>query len=192
MNQRNLWAPWRLPYLETLGEEIEREKQALGGTAHKSVKPEAGGSSSSSFLSEYWQAPENDAAHFVIERSEVGFILLNRYPYSNGHLLVALGEARPSINDYDAEQRAALWRLVDRSCLLMDRALNPQGKNIGVNIGKAAGAGIPQHLHVHVVPRWGGDTNFITTVGAVRVVPAALEAMYERYLDAKAALDAAD
>jgi ATP adenylyltransferase len=111
-------------------------------------------------------------------------ILLNKYPYANGHLLVALGEARPSLLDYDADQRAALWALVDRAMELMQRVLEPQGVNIGVNQGRAAGAGVPGHLHVHLVPRWSGDTNFMSVVGQVRVIPAALEAVYQRYMRA--------
>ncbi len=108
-------------------------------------------------------------------------VMLNKYPYANGHLLVALGEARPRLVDYDASQRAALWSLVDLAADLMERTLHPQGINIGVNQGRAAGAGVPGHLHAHLVPRWNGDVNFITVVGQIRVIPAALEAMAERY-----------
>lgn len=117
----------------------------------------------------------------MIERTDAGIILLNRYPYSNGHLLVALGDARPALTDYEPQQRAALWELVDRATALAELALEPQGLNIGVNQGRAGGAGVPSHLHVHVIPRWSGDTNFITSVGGIRVIPGALEAMYERY-----------
>src|SRR5262245_65250801 len=87
--------------------------------------------------------------------------MLNAYPYANGHLLVALGEARPTLLDYTPEQRAALWRLVETATDLMQRALEPQGINFGINQGRAAGAGVPQHLHAHLVPRWGGDVNFM-------------------------------
>lgn len=114
-------------------------------------------------------------------RTPVGMVMLNKYPYANGHLLVALGEARPRLVDYDASQRAALWSLVDLAADLMERTLHPQGINIGVNQGRAAGAGVPGHLHAHLVPRWNGDVNFITVVGQIRVIPAALEAMAERY-----------
>ena len=100
---------------------------------------------------------------------------------ANGHLLVALGEPRPTLMDYDPAQRAALWALVDLASELMQSALNPQGINIGVNQGRAAGAGVPQHLHAHLVPRWSGDVNFMTVVGQVRVIPAALEHMARRY-----------
>ena len=165
-----IWAPWRLQYLETLEDEPAPKTH--------DVKP---ASSASSFLSEYWASPDHDEQNHVIERTATGMILLNGFPYANGHLLVALGDARPRLLDYAPEQRADLWALVDRAAELMEAALPIQGLNIGVNQGRAAGAGIPQHLHVHLVPRWGGDVNFITTVGGIRVIPSALEAMAERY-----------
>lgn len=111
----------------------------------------------------------------------MGIILLNRFPYANGHLLVALGKARARLMEYDAQERAAFWSLVDVAADLMERTLEPQGVNIGVNQGKAAGAGVPGHLHAHLVPRWHGDVNFITVVGQIRVIPAALETMAARY-----------
>ncbi len=165
-----VWAPWRLPYLESLGSE---NTPAAG-------RP-PGPSPSGSFLADYWAVPQHDARNHVIVRTDRGMILLNKYPYANGHLLVALGEARPSLLDYDQDQRATLWALVDRAMDLMQRVLEPQGVNIGVNQGRAAGAGVPGHLHVHLVPRWSGDTNFMSVVGQVRVIPAALEAVYGRY-----------
>lgn len=185
MNHRNIWAPWRLPYLERLGEEVEGEKRALSAGRQPPNSGSSSAAGSGCFLSEYWEHPENDAANLVIARNDFGMLLLNRYPYSNGHLLAALGEGRPMLRDYDPEARAELWKLVEFGCELMDFALNPQGRNIGINEGRAGGAGIPQHLHVHIVPRWSGDTNFITVVGQVRVVPAALEAMYATYIEAK-------
>lgn len=169
-----IWAPWRLPYLESLdGSE--------NTPAAKTQTPP-----SPDFLAEYWAKPERDASNHVIFRTGDGMVLLNKYPYANGHLLVALGDARPSLLDYDAGQRAALWALVDRAAALMQRVLEPQGVNIGVNQGRAAGAGVPGHLHVHLVPRWNGDTNFMSVVGAVRVMPASLDAMYQRYAAAVA------
>jgi ATP adenylyltransferase len=94
-------------------------------------------------------------------------------------VLVALAEARPTLQDYSAPQRARLWELVDFAVDLVERALHTQGVNVGVNQGRAAGAGLPEHLHVHVVPRWGGDTNFMATIGEVRVVPDSLECSWQ-------------
>lgn len=139
--------------------------------------------SAGGFLREYWAAPQNDQVNLVVFRNQHGIVLLNRYPYANGHLMAALGEARPTLLDYDAPQRAAFWKLVEVGMELMQRALSPQGINMGINEGRAAGAGLPEHLHAHLVPRWAGDTNFITIVGQVRVIPGALEEMWKLYHD---------
>ncbi|MCA9277719.1 MAG: HIT domain-containing protein [Phycisphaeraceae bacterium] len=157
-------APWRMEYLEDTS------------AAHTKSATDAG-----TFLSDYWSTPEHDARNFVIERTTVGMILLNRYPYSNGHLLIALGDPRPTLLDYDTAQRSSLWQLVDRAVDLTHRTLSPQGVNIGINQGRAAGAGVPAHLHAHVVPRWSGDVNFMSVVGQIRVIPSSLEAMYTRF-----------
>lgn len=172
-------APWRLEYLESLG---EKEKAATPA-------PGSGAGGSGCFLRDYWLDPASDAKNHVIvrhtpagdEAGTGGMILLNAFPYANGHLLVALGEGRPRLIDYTPQQRAALWRLTDAAAALMEATLEPQGINFGINQGKAAGAGVPGHLHVHLVPRWNGDINFITVVGKVRVMPSSLEAMAERY-----------
>ncbi|MCK4872996.1 MAG: HIT domain-containing protein [Phycisphaerales bacterium] len=161
-----LHAPWRLEYLEALGE--AEKQQALTTDV-------------SSFLADYWAHPEQDEQNHVLYRDDDGIILLNRFPYSNGHLLAALGDGRPALTDYTVEQQCALMRLTCRASDMIERALNPHGINIGINQGRAAGAGLPGHLHVHLVPRWSGDTNFITVVGEVRIIPSSLEAMAERY-----------
>lgn len=158
-------APWRQSYLDTFKDE------ASG----------SGGGSTGSFLLDYWLAPQDDQKNHVICRTADGIILLNKFPYAGGHLLVALGDARPRLLDYEPQQRATFWQLVDRAADLMERALEPQGINIGINQGRAAGAGIPQHLHAHLVPRWGGDVNFMAAVGNVRVISTSLEAVAARY-----------
>ncbi|MBC7834138.1 MAG: HIT domain-containing protein [Phycisphaerales bacterium] len=182
----SLQAPWRLEYLETVD-------------APKAAPSTSPTSSTGCFLRDYWLDPTSDLAHHVIARvaddpadapgaPTGGLILLNAFPYAGGHLLVALGESRPRLLDYTPAQRAALWRLTDIAMDLMERTLEPQGINLGVNQGRAAGAGVPQHLHVHLVPRWGGDVNFITVVGRVRVIPTSLEAMSARYRGVRAGM----
>jgi ATP adenylyltransferase len=166
-----------MSYLESLHGDDGADSPPTSEPDKKAKKPESSGS----FLLDYWRTPDDDAHNHVVLRNEHGMILLNKYPYSNGHLLIALGEARPTLSDYDPDQRAQLWQLVDRAVALCEKALEPQGLNIGINQGIAGGAGVPSHLHVHVMPRWVGDTNFITAVGGVRVIPSALELMYERY-----------
>lgn len=188
----SLQAPWRLAYLEN---EDKRERDARASGAGSGSVPASGAADpdgSGSFLLDYWNAPERDGPNHVIVRvpnaggqagweGPGGLILLNKYPYSNGHLLVALGVARGRLLDYSPIERAAFWRLVDVAADLMERTLQPQGINFGVNQGRAGGAGVPQHLHAHLVPRWAGDVNYMTTIGNVRVSPASLEAMAERY-----------
>lgn len=166
--RRGLHAPWRLEYLEAL----EARERASG--------PPAAGSGS--FLLDAWRDPTSDRRNHVVYRDADGIILLNAFPYANGHLLVALGEARPTLLDYEPAQRAALWRLAELAADLLRRALEPQGVNIGINQGRAAGAGVPQHLHVHLVPRWSGDNNFMPVIADVRVMPEYLERTWEELL----------
>jgi len=173
MRPQQIWAPWRLAYLEALGEE-ERAARAAGAA-------DPADASGGTFLDRYWREPERDEANLVVHRDEDGMILLNRYPYSGGHLLVALGDPQPRLLDYEPTAQAALWRLVAIAMDLVERTFAPQGVNVGINQGRAAGAGVPQHLHVHLVPRWSGDTNFISVVGEVRIIPQALESAYARY-----------
>lgn len=165
-------APWRQEYLENL-DAAESGKATSGAKADEA-----------NFLRAYFLAPAEDARNHVVVRTSRGMVLLNRFPYAGGHLLVALGEPRPTLLDYDSDQRSALWRLVDAAAALMKETLAPQGINFGINQGRAAGAGVPGHLHVHLVPRWGGDVNFMSVVGQVRVIPVSLERMAARYREA--------
>lgn len=183
-----LQAPWRLQYLEGLSESEGKAPSAAPASPTASTAasgpvagPSSGPASTGSFMRDYWLDPAADEQNHVIVRTAHGMVMLNAFPYANGHLLVALGDARPRLLDYEPAQRAEMWRLTDLATDLMEVALAPQGINIGVNQGRAAGAGVPVHLHVHLVPRWGGDVNFITAVAQVRVIPSSLDAMAVRY-----------
>jgi len=172
--RESLLAPWRDSYMQSLSSDMKAKA--------KGAAPAPG-----TFLSRYWEPPADDEKNCVIARVGegdcAGMILLNKFPYANGHLLVALGEARVRLMEYSPAQRAALWRMVDMACALAEEALEPQGLNVGVNQGSAAGAGVPGHLHAHVVPRWHGDVNFISVVGELRVIPTGLAQMAARYRD---------
>lgn len=137
------------------------------------------------FLAEYWAHPEKDEENLVVlrmgEGAAGGMVLLNKFPYASGHLMAALGEGRPRLLEYAPDQIQSLWRLTEIATELVERTLEPQGVNIGVNQGSAAGAGLPGHLHVHIVPRWSGDVNFLSVVGRVRVIPSSMETMAERF-----------
>lgn len=121
---------------------------------------------------------DNARQRLTLLRDDRGMILLNKYPYTNGHLLVAPVRHVADLTDLPAADRAGLMELIVVAERLLRGAINPQGLNVGVNLGRCAGAGLPGHLHVHVVPRWGGDTNFMQTVGRVRVIPQAIEESY--------------
>lgn len=115
----------------------------------------------------------------VLKRDERGVLMLNRYPYTNGHLLAAPHNHIGDISDLSAAQRAGLMELCDLGVRLLRKSMNPQGFNVGMNLGRCAGAGLPGHAHMHVVPRWNGDVNFMQTVGNIRVIPQALRESYE-------------
>jgi ATP adenylyltransferase len=167
MTHENLWAPWRMMYLR----DLKRKADDIGWDDV----------SAGNFIASYWANPAHDEHNLVVYRNSHGLIMLNRYPYANGHLMVALGEPRPTLLDYEPFQRAEFWRLIEVAVDLMHRALSPQGVNMGINEGRAAGAGLPEHLQAHLVPRWAGDTNFMSIVGHVRVIPEALEEMAKQY-----------
>ncbi len=174
MNQDQLWAPWRMEYIRQLGE--AEQSQGPGGAAGALGEPPG------CFLCDAASCGSDDAIRrrrLVLVSDERGMLMLNRYPYTNGHLLVAPNEHLPDLLDMSPPQRAALVELTCVGQQLLNDALNPQGLNIGVNIGRSAGAGVPGHVHIHIVPRWAGDTNFMSTVGQIRVIPQAIEASYE-------------
>ena len=153
----NIWAPWRMEYIRTLGAELEED---------------------GCFLCRYWEAPDRDRENHVVWRSESAFVVMNRFPYTGGHLLVAHAEHRGDLGDLTDEELLAMTRLIRAGIDVLRRTLHPQGFNIGYNVGQCAGAGLPGHLHAHVVPRWAGDTNFMAVLGDIRVVPDSLDALY--------------
>ena len=123
---------------------------------------------------------QSDEKNLILRRTTHCYLMLNAFPYNVGHLLAIPFRAVPNLSDLTLEERIDLMELVTASEALLKRALKPDGLNVGINLGSAAGAGIPQHLHVHIVPRWSGDTNFMPVVGQVRVLPIALHEMWER------------
>jgi ATP adenylyltransferase len=114
----------------------------------------------------------------VLARDELAFVAMAKYPYNPGHLLILPVRHTDDPEDLSAEESSAITRLLHRSLRALREASDPEGFNIGLNLGRAAGAGIPDHLHWHVVPRWGGDTNFMPVVGQTRVLPELLQETY--------------
>lgn len=127
--------------------------------------------------------PDNSDS-LVVFRGQSAYAILNRYPYTNGHLMVVPNSHQPSMEYLDKDTRSEIMELLSQSVIVLRKIYNPEGFNIGTNIGGVAGAGIAGHVHFHVVPRWGGDTNFMTTTGMVRVLPEELSQTYERILKA--------
>lgn len=130
-------------------------------------------------------------AALVLARGRHGSILLNKFPYANGHLMVSPRQHTADLSSLDRDAHDGLARLLSETIALLRGELNPDGVNVGMNLGVAAGAGIADHLHWHVVPRWVGDTNFMPLLGEVRVIPEHLEAVHERLRPLFAKLDEA-
>ncbi len=150
----NLWAPWRMEYIRTLGDEA---------------------SGDGCFLCDYWAQPDRDRENHVVWRTDAAFVVLNRFPYTNGHLLVACAHHQGDVTDLAEGDLQDITRAIRDAVRILRDALSPQGFNIGYNLGHCAGAGLPDHLHAHVVPRWSGDTNFMAVLGDSRVIPDSLD-----------------
>lgn len=158
---KQLWSPWRMKYIEN----HIKEKGCVFCIA---------------------QAKTDGMENLIAFRGERAYVILNRYPYTSGHLMVIPFEHKPNLEELDPATRAEMMELTSRCTTVLKNIYKPQGFNVGVNIGEAAGAGVAAHVHIHIVPRWQGDTNFMSSVGETRVLPEALEDTYERV---KAAFD---
>ncbi|HEX9717027.1 MAG TPA: HIT domain-containing protein [Actinomycetota bacterium] len=151
-----LWSPWRMEYIEAAKAEPE-------GCVFCDLP-----------------AKGDDAATYILRRGEHGFVLLNSFPYNPGHVMVAPFRHTGDLEGLDPVELLDLDRLMQDSIRALREEMAPHGFNVGMNLGRVAGAGIPDHLHWHVVPRWGGDTNFMPVVGQTRVLPELLDETYRR------------
>lgn len=179
-----LWAPWRMEYLRQLAPEITPASKTIdtgNTTAAESVSTRPNSAAPACFLCDAAQvsrASGRDADRLVLVHDERGMILLNKFPYTNGHLLIAPPTHTPDLTDLTPAHRAGLIELTAFAEEILRASINPQGFNVGINLGRCAGAGVPGHIHFHVVPRWAGDVNFMSTVGGVRVIPEAISESY--------------
>jgi ATP adenylyltransferase len=172
MRHQNLWAPWRISYLKGLVDESPANQQDGG----------PGGC----FLCAAFDdalADEQKRERMILVTDARGSLMMNRYPYSNGHLLIAPKDHVADIADLTPEARAGVMELAAIGSKLLRKVMHSQGVNLGMNLGRCAGAGVPGHCHMHLVPRWNGDSNFMQVVAGARVIPQALEESYEMLLE---------
>ena len=163
---QRLWAPWRMTYIDGFGDD---------------------GSHDGCFLCAARDA-DDDRKALVLLRHEHAFAVLNRFPYNNGHALIVPNAHKGCLADLSDDEMLALMTLTRDLLGLFGDLLRPDGFNVGLNFGRTAGAGLPEHLHLHVVPRWNGDTNFMPVLADTKVIPQALEDLYDRV---RAAADSA-
>ncbi len=152
---KHLWSPWRMTYIEN----HEKEDGCIFCSA---------------------QSQADGAENLIAYRGKLAYVILNRFPYTSGHLMVIPFTHAPTLEDLNAETRAEMMELSSRCMAVLRDLYKPHGFNMGANIGEAAGAGVLGHVHIHIVPRWVGDTNFMSAVGETRVLPESLEETYKR------------
>ncbi len=157
----NIWAPWRIEYIQSLG-----------------------GDGDTCFLCRYRDEASKDSENLLLWRGEECFAVMNRFPYTGGHMLVAPLEHVSGLEDLSGAAMCEMMEMVRDLQSVLTRAIGAHGFNVGMNIGRCAGAGLPGHLHLHVVPRWNGDTNFMSVLGDIRVIPQALTQLYEQLQEA--------
>ena len=151
----NLWAPWRMRYIES----VEDEEGCIFCDKPKE---------------------ENDRENLILFRSDFSFIIMNKFPYNNGHLLIVPYRHEADFMNLSDDELTDINRLIKKSHAALGEALRPHGINIGLNLGRVAGAGIENHIHYHIVPRWDGDTNFMPVIGQTKVISQGLEETYEK------------
>lgn len=158
-----LWAGWRIPYI--LADDDTRSKGHVGGlTLFEGIE----------------QSGLDDSVTYILWRGERCFALLNAFPYTSGHLMVLPKKGIENLEDLDDDTYAELFEGVRMGIAAVKKEYQPEGVNMGMNLGKASGAGVPDHIHVHVLPRWAGDTNFLTSVAEARVLPESLADTWKR------------
>jgi ATP adenylyltransferase len=152
---KQLWAPWRMKFLE----------QHSKGCVFCNILKE-----------------NSDHKNLIVYRGKSIFVVLNRYPYTSGHILIVVNSHHPTLENMDSESQSELMTLITKSLKVLRRIYKPDGFNIGTNIGKSAGAGIDGHLHFHIVPRWAGDANFMETLAGTKIIPESLDDSFQRIL----------
>jgi len=151
----HLWSPWRMSYIQ--------DPKTNSGCVFCQAQDSPDGLN-----------------NLIVHRGSHAYVIMNRYPYTSGHLMVVPYKHKPELDDFSAETRAEMMELTARCIQILRGSYQAEGFNVGANIGSAAGAGIPKHFHFHIVPRWEGDTNFMSAIGDTRVVPEDLGETYHK------------
>lgn len=162
MERKNLWAPWRIKYVQGLDDKPVSGKSKAG-------------KQQDCFLCEIISQSDEDDKNLILWRTKNSIVLLNRYPYNNGHLLVAPYRHISVLEQAGDEELLELTKLVREAQKALSLSISPHGFNVGMNFGRCAGAGVPGHLHIHIVPRWDGDTNFMSVCSNTDVISQSLE-----------------
>ena len=161
MKRKNLWAPWRIKYIQGLCEEAHPVNE------------------SGCFICQNLETPQDDEKNLVLWRTAKSIVILNRFPYNNGHLLIAPNRHIPDLGEADDKELLEMIQLIRESQKALSSAIKPHGFNVGMNFGRCGGAGLPGHLHIHIVPRWDGDTNFMSVCNDTKVISQSLAELYE-------------
>lgn len=169
MKRKNLWAPWRIGYIQGL------DKAPGNAGDKKSDKGEDGGC----FICHNLKHPEQDNKNLVLWRTKNSIVILNRYPYNNGHLLIAPIRHIPDLSEAADTELLDMTKLIRETQKALSLAIKPHGFNVGMNFGRCGGAGLPGHLHAHVVPRWEGDTNFMHVCSDIDVISQSLDELLD-------------
>lgn len=167
---KRLWAPWRMDYIDDIREALE-----CGGAVEgdECFLCRAAGS-------------DDDRKSLVFLRRKLTFAILNRYPYNNGHTLIVPLAHKGDLRGLEREEMLELMETTSEVMDLLSAVMSPEGFNVGLNFGRCGGAGCPGHLHMHIVPRWGGDTNFMLVLADTKIIPQSLDDLYDRLLAALA------
>lgn len=170
MSLENLWAGWRHAYIQ---EATERERSGL-----------LSGDATTCVFCRLAESGPPSLDNLVVWRGTWSFVVLNAYPYASGHVLVLPLRHVGTLSDLTDQESAEMWAATQGSVAAIEGAYDPDGLNMGANLGRAAGAGIPSHVHLHVLPRWSGDTNFMTTIAGTRVMPETLQVAWQKLTEA--------
>lgn len=159
MERKNLWAPWRIKYIQGLAR------------------------TDGCFLCDYLNHPKNDRENHVLWRTDHAFVVFNKFPYNNGHLLITPNRHIADLTDASNDELLCLMQLVRDCQKVLSLAIGPHGFNVGMNFGRCAGAGLPGHVHIHVVPRWNGDTNYMHVCSDTDVISQSMTELYDKLVE---------